>query len=270
MNSMTTVLRQIFLLVQWDLTKILRRVIFVVMRATWFAIQVSVFGLALAYMVSARSLGLDTQAYYKFYLFGIYTSILFSITASRAYDIAEEFEEGIIEYHLSLPMNRKVLAVGRAIGGGIASTLFTLPMFATVVVLAQEFSIEAILISIIASLAFSIGIAGLVISITLSIKSGDATDILMGALDAILVRLSTVFYPAVVVKSIAPYYYSVIANPVSHLADLLRLFYSFEEFKALAIASPLALASYLVGLAIGFSFLAVYVVEKKLEGGGWR
>jgi ABC-2 type transport system permease protein len=263
-------LNQMLLLIQWDLTKIVRRVIFVIMRATWFAVQVTLFGIALSYMISTRNVGLDPQQYYKFYLLGIYTSILFSITASRAYDIAEEFEEGIIEYQLSLPINRKVLAIGRAIGGGIASTIFTLPMFFTVVVLANEFSLTSILLSLSASLLFSVGIAGMVISITLSIKSGDATDILMGALDAILVRLSTIFYPSIVLRNIAPYYYAALVNPVSHLADLLRIFYSFEDFKFFVITNPLAMACYIIGLAVGVSVMTMHIIESKLEGGGWR
>ncbi|MEM1645657.1 MAG: ABC transporter permease [Ignisphaera sp.] len=270
MQEIFSDLRVIVLLIQWDLMKIMRRVIFVAMRAVWFAVQVAVFGQVLAQMVNARGIGLDASTYYNFYIFGIYTSILFTITASRAYDIAEEFEEGIIEYQLSLPMKRKVLAFGRAIGSGIASTFFTLPMFLTVLLLAKEVDLLATAISLISALVFSIAISGLVLSITLSIKSSDATDILMGVLDAVLVRLSTVFYPAVVLKNIAPYYYAALVNPLSHVADILRILYSFEDFKAIAISHPLAMVSYILGLFVGFTFLAMYVIEKKIEGGGWR
>jgi ABC-2 type transport system permease protein len=270
MSSLLKDLRYILLLVQWDLTKIVRRVIFVAMRSTWFVIQVVFFGPVIAQMVNARGIGLDVSSYYNFYLLGIYTSILFTITASRAYDIAEEFEEGIIEYQLSLPMNRKILALGRAIGSGIASTLFTLPMFLTVIILAKEFDLLTIAISIVSALIFSIAISGFVLTTTLSIKSSDATDIIMGVLDAILIRLSTIFYPAVILKNIAPYYYAAIINPLSHLADLLRIFYSFEEFREIVIVNPEAMASYILGLFIGFTVLAMYVIEKKIEGGGWR
>ena len=264
------IVRVIALLILWDLTKIMRRVIFVVMRATWFTVQVVFFGIALAYMVNASRFGLDAEGYYRYYLFGVYTSLLFAITLSRAYDIAEEFEEGIIEYQLALPISRRVLAIGRAIGSGIASTIFTLPMFAVVVILAREFSATALALSLLALLTFSIGVAGLVISVTLSIKSDDATDILVGAVDAVLVRLSTIFYPAIALRDIAPYYYTAIANPLSHVADLLRIFYSFEDYKAMVVANPYAMYGYLFGLFVGFSSLALYVIERKLEGGGWR
>lgn len=264
------IIKPIILLVQWDLTKIRRRVIFVAMRSIWFIVQVVFFGPVIAHMVNARGVGLDIETFYNFYLLGVYTSILFTITASRAYDIAEEFEEGIIEYQLSLPMNRKVLALGRAVGSGIASTLFTLPMFIVVIVLVKEFNFLTIVASLVSALIFSIAISGLVLTITLSIKSSDATDIIMGVLDALLVRLSTVFYPAVVLKNITPYYYAAIANPISHLADFLRILYSFEDFKAVVLGHPQATLSYILGLFIGFTVLAMYVIEKKIEGGGWR
>ena len=44
--------------------------------------------------------------------------MLFSISASDAYEVAEEFEEGIAEYHLALPIKRSVLSLDRAVGGG--------------------------------------------------------------------------------------------------------------------------------------------------------
>lgn len=270
MHKILSYLKVIVLLIQWDLTKIMRRVIFVAMRTIWFVVQVTFFGQVLAQIVNARGIGLDAHTYYNFYLFGVYTSILFTITASRAYDIAEEFEEGIIEYQLSLPIERKVLAFGRAIGSGIASTLFTLPMFLTVIVLVREVNLLTIIISIVFMLVFSIAISDLILSITLSIRSSDTTDILIGALDAILVRLSTIFYPVVVLKNIAPYYYTAIANPLSHAADILRILYSFEDFKTVVVAHPIAMTSYILGLFTGFTVIAMYVIEKKVEGGGWR
>lgn len=270
MSSSLSNLRTMYLLIQWDLTKISRRTIFVAMRSIWFIAQVIFFGQVLAIMVNTKGIGLDVDGYYKFYLFGVYSSILFTISASRAYDIAEEFEEGIIEYQLSLPIGRQILAFGRAVGGGIASLLFTMPMFATVILLVGETDLKAIAISILSASIFSIAISGLVLSITLSVKSGDATDILMGVLDAVIVRLSTVFYPTAVLRSINLYYYAALVNPLSHIADLLRILYSFEEFKAVVVSHPVAMFSYILGLFISFTTLATYIIEKKIEGGGWR
>ena len=44
--------------------------------------------------------------------------MLFSISASDAYEVAEEFEEGIAEYHLALPIKRSVCRwTGQSAGG---------------------------------------------------------------------------------------------------------------------------------------------------------
>jgi len=263
-------LRGLWLLVLWDLNRMQRRTLFVVMRVTWFAIQVSIFGLALSAMVRFRAVAGVNLDYYHFYLFGVYTSMLFSISVSRAYDIAEEFEEGTIEYLLSLPITRRALALGRALGGGLAAFLFTLPMYAFIIYLLGDYDPAAIATSLAAALAFSVGVVGFVLSVVLSLKSSDTTDIVFGLLDAVLIRLSTVFYPAVVLSKIAPYYYSALVNPISHFADFLRTVFFFEEFKAIAVASPDLMASYILGFAVGLSTLAILVVEKAVEGGGWK
>jgi ABC-2 type transport system permease protein len=263
-------LEALLLLVRWDLMRMWRRKIFVVMRVVWFAVQVTVFGLALSAMVRFRGVIAQGIDYYHFYLLGVYTSMLFSISVSNAYEVAEEFEEGIIEYHLSLPIKRSVLTVGRSIGGGLAAFLFTLPMYAMVLALMGGGPPLAVVASLGAALVFSVGVVGLVLSIVLSVKSGDATDILFGLIDAIIIRLSTVFYPSVLLARYAPYYYAALANPISHFVDFARTLFFFEEYRALALADPLLMISYLLGFAAGLVSAAIYVVERKLEGGGWR
>ncbi|MCX8180337.1 MAG: ABC transporter permease [Thermofilaceae archaeon] len=263
-------LKALGLLVRWDLTRMWRRRMFIAMRVIWFTVQVSVFGLALSAMVRFRGVVAHSIDYYHFYLFGVYTSMLFSISVSNAYEVAEEFEEGIIEYHLSLPIKRSILSTGRALGGGIAAFIFTLPMYAIVLTLLGWGSPLALFASLIAALIFSVGVVGLVLSIVLSVKSGDATDILFGIIDAIIIRLSTIFYPAVVLAKIAPYYYAALANPISHFVDLLRTLFFFEEYRILAVTDPLLMGCYLLGFAAGLVSTAIYIVERKLEGGGWK
>lgn len=263
-------LRGLWLLVLWDLDKMKRRTLFVVMRVTWFALQVLLFGVALSRMVRFRSIVGAGVDYYHFYLFGVYTSMLFSISVSKAYDVAEEFEEGTIEYFLSLPFKRRVLALGRAVGGGLAAFIFTLPMYAFVVYLLGAYDPVALLVSMAAALTFAVGVVGLVLTVVLSLKSSDTTDIVFGLLDAVLIRLSTVFYPAVVLSKVAPYYYAALVNPISHFVDFLRTLFFFGEYSALAVADPGLMAAYLLGFAAGLSSLAILVVEKEVEGGGWK
>jgi ABC-2 type transport system permease protein len=263
-------LNSFYMLVLWDLSQMKRRTVFVVMRISWFILQVTIFGLAMNAMVRFRGMVAQGIDYYHFYLFGVYASMLFSISVSKAYDVAEEFEEGMIEYLLSLPIKRKVLALGRSVGGGLAAFLFTVPMLLVIFVLLGSFEPLAMLISILAALVFSVGVTGFVISVVLSLKSSDTTDIFFGVLDALIIRLSTVFYPAVIIAKIAPYYYASLVNPVSHFVDLLRTLFFFEEFKTIAVADPYLMMAYLFGFAAGVASLAIYIVERRVEGGGWK
>ncbi len=268
-KSLLEMLRQLYLVILWDIRKIARYRFFLLMRFSWFIIQVSIFAVLISSLVAVRR-GFTEFNYYQFYLFGVYTSILFSIALFRGYEIAEEFEEGIIEYQLSLPIKRKILAIGRSIGGGIASFIYTLPMFAFVVFMLGVYNVAAILISMFGALLFSIGVVGLAASIVLFAKSGDVTDILFGIIDALLLRLSTIFYPAVVLSVFQPYYYAAIVNPLSHITDLIRVFFFFEDFRYITISDPLSMAMYILGFSIGLSSLTILLIEKKVEGGGWK
>ncbi|MCC6053513.1 MAG: ABC transporter, partial [Desulfurococcaceae archaeon] len=115
------------------------------------------------------------------------------------------------------------------------------------------------------------GVVSLVILLVFTIKSTDLTDIIVGAIDALLVRLSTVFYPLPVIAStgIAPYYVAATLNPISHMSDFLRILV-FPEYYLVAPYGPLASILYLVGFSMGLLLLAIEFYEKKLETGGWR
>ncbi len=263
-------LRSLFVIIMWDVRKLARYKIFLLMRFAWFIVQVSVFAVLVSYMVSIRAPGSSNIGYYEYYLFGAYTALLFSISMFRGYEIAEEFEEGIIEYHLSLPVKRRILAIGRTIGGGVASFTYTLPMMIFILVMLRIFNPVSVVIAILSALIFSIGIVGLAVNIVFGLKSGDRTDILFGVVDALLVRLSTIFYPLPFLAVIPPYFYAAMYNPLSNMADLLMALFFFEDLKSFIHAPPEYMVSYIVGLAAGLSILAMLFIERKAEGGGWK
>jgi ABC-2 type transport system permease protein len=251
--------------IEWDIMKLKHQTLFVAMRTTWFILQVIVFGTTISMLVRYS----QGFSYYDFYLLGVFTSLIYSVSIARGYEVADEFDEGIIEYHLALPVKRSTLALGRVLGGSISSFLFTLPMFIFIMILVQPESWLWIPVSLVAIYLFSAGVVGMAITIVLSVKSTDATDILMGVIDALLIRLSTVFYPAPILAKIMPYYYSSLANPVTSLSDFLRVLF-IPEYVVYTSLPPQAQIAYIVGLAVGFSYLAIYIVSHKLEAGGWR
>lgn len=261
-------LRLLYLLIVYDIRKIMRYKVFILMRVAWFSVQVGFFAYLISHIVGQRFGGELT--YYHFYLLGAYTSILFTVSMFRGYETAQEFEEGLIEYMLSLPIKRKILAIGRILGGSIASFILTLPMMLIVLFLLGAFDLFSILLAMASAMIFSIGIVSLSISLVFLIKSGDATDITFGILDSLLVRLSTVFYPAIILLSFIPYYYVSSVNPLSYLADFLRWIFYPQELSKYLINNPMNLAFFIIGFATSILVLATIFIEKKIEGGGWK
>lgn len=262
-------LRALTLVILWDVRKLGRYKFFLAMRFAWFLLQVLVFGFIVAHMVSIRGpYGLID--YYKFYVIGAYMAVLFSMSIMRGHDIIEEFEDGLIDYQLSLPVKRRVLAVGRAVGGGISAFLYSLPMLAVTVVVLGVGSIPAILALALLSFLFSSGLVGFVMSVALWLRSSDKLDILMGVSDSLLVRLSTIFYPIVALTPIAVYYYIAKINPVSHATDLLRLISIPGESSGVTVSEPTVMLSYIIGFTVAAMIVSITLLERRIEGGYGR
>lgn len=261
MSAMSEI-RAIFVVMLWDIRKLGRYKIFLAMRFGWFLVQVLVFGALVAYMVSFGDVRID---YYKFYVLGAYVAMLFSMAISRGLDVVDEFEDGLIDYHLSLPISRKALAVGRALGGGVSSFLYSLPMM--VVALFVLGALPAILVASLLSLVFALGLASISITIALIVRSGDKLDVLMGISDAFLIRMSTLFYPIIALSSISIYYYLAKVNPVSHMADLLRLGVIAGEVEGLTVMSMEHMMIFILGFVLASLFSSLITLDRRIEGG---
>ncbi|MDM7275418.1 MAG: ABC transporter permease [Thermoprotei archaeon] len=259
-------IRVLILVMLWDIRKLGRYKFFLAMRFTWFLVQVLVFGLLVSAMVSIRGPG-GLLDYYKFYIIGAYTAVLFSISIMKGYDIAEEIEDGLIDYQLSLPIKRRVLALGRALGGGLASFTYSTPMLAVTILALKVQNPIALLAMTLVSLLLAVSVSGLAVSIALILKSGDRLDILMGVSDALLIRLSTIFYPAVAMAAVSLYYYAAKVNPISYAADMLRYVAEPGEFSGFLVADPLIMFSLIAGFAATSTIASIVLLERKIEGG---
>ncbi len=262
-------LRAFALIVLWDVRKLGRYKFFLAMRFTWFLLQVLVFGLIVAHMVSVRGPH-GFIDYYKFYVIGAYMAVLFSMSVMRGHDIVEELEDGLIDYQLSLPVKRRVLAIGRAVGGGISSFIYSLPMLVVTVVVLGVQGILKIAVLALLTFLFASGLVGVAMSVALWLRSGDKLDILMGISDSLLVRLSTIFYPIVALTPIAFYYYLAKVNPVSHAVDMLRAIAIPEHSLGVTVSDPLIMASYIVGFTAASISAAITLLERRIEGGYGR
>ena len=250
--------------VERDLRMFLQYKFLMVMRAIWFVAQISFFGIIVSRLVVAPL----EDIYFQYYVAGIIIMMLYSTSVFIGYDIFEEAEHGVFEYLLSLPVSRRELVLGRSIGGGIRSFIFVGPLLVialTVIGIANPLNL---LIALSALFLFAFGASGMSISIAVALKSGDRFDILMGILDALIIRLSTVMYPQTFIQDASQIYAALARfNPVTFASDLFRWGVGIEQY----LTSPPMVA--IVGLAIffvTFTFIGVTIYEKRLEGGGWQ
>ncbi len=248
-------LEGLFLVIERDLRMIIQYKLFLILRWLWYFLQVLIFGLAISSLVVVEN-------YYFYYAAGIYVATLYSTAMFVAFDIAEEAEHGVVDYLLSLPINRRLLIIGRAIGGGLRSILATVPPLIFTLILIGVTDPIVFIEALLGLLLLSFGVAGLGITIVSLLKSGDKTDILLGALDAFMIRLSTVFYP----RAFMPPYYSGAAaiNPLTHASELFRY--------GLGIGvegDPIYSMVILIAFMVSMTTFGIYLYEKRMEGGGW-
>lgn len=254
-------LKEVLYVVERDVKMFLNHRILLLMRALWFIAQISLFGLIASRMVIIPN-------YFEYYAAGITITILYSTAVFIGYDIYEEAEHGIVEYLLSLPISRRKLAIGRSIGGGLRSFIYVAPLMGIVLALIGVRNPLNFMLAFFSLFLFAFGVAGMSITIAMGIKSADKFDILMGALDALIVRLSTVMYPKVFMAQ-ANLMYSELANinPLTFASELFRWGAGIEQYLTFG---PLLSVLVIILFFSLFTLIGIIFYERQLEGGGWQ
>ncbi len=254
-------LREVLYVIERDVKMFLNHKILLFMRAVWFIAQIALFGLIASRMVIVPN-------YFEYYAAGITITILYSTAVFIGYDIYEEAEHGIVEYLLSLPISRKKLAIGRSIGGGLRSFIYVAPLMGIVLAWIGVRNPINFMIAFFSLFLFAFGVAGMSITIAMGVKSSDKFDILMGALDALIVRLSTVMYPKVYIERANPFYAELANfNPLTFASELFRWGAGIEQYLTF---EPLLSVLVIVAFFSIFTLIGVIFYEKRLEGGGWQ
>jgi ABC-2 type transport system permease protein len=204
--------------------------------------------------------------YFRYYVAGLSIMTLYSAAIFIGFDIYEEAEHGVFEYLLSLPVSRRQLVLGRSIGGGLRSFIYVGPLIAVSLFVIGSIDPIGFLIALFALFLFSFGVSGMSITIAVMIKSSDRFDILMGVLDALIVRLSTAMYPLAIVQAASPIYGGVAGfNPLTFAADLFRW-----GTNVTPLNNPLLPFLGIVAFFSFFTFVGVIIYERRIEGGGWQ
>jgi ABC-2 type transport system permease protein len=258
-------MNQLLLVVERDIRLFFQYKFLIIIRAIWFISQIALFGLIASRMISTSAV----QDYFRYYVGGLSVMTLYSAAIFIGFDIYEEAEHGVFEYLLSLPISRRQLVLGRSIGGGLRSFIYVGPLIGVALYVLGSVDVVSFAVSLCALFLFSFGVAGMSITIAVMIKSSDRFDILMGVLDALIVRLSTAMYPLAVVQTANPLYGGVARfNPVTYAADLFRWGTGIEAI--ITVANPLAPLLGIIAFFAVFTFVGVAIYDRRIEGGGWR
>jgi len=260
-------LKQLWLVVERDLRLFMQYKFLLILRGIWFVAQVALFGLVVNKMVegAAQEVGIS---YFHYYVAGVTIITLYSTAMFIGYDIFEEAEHGVFEYLLTLPVSRRELVLGRSIGGGLRSFIFVGPLLVVVLFILGVSNPLYLLVALTSMFLFAFGVSGMSITIAVALKSGDKYDILIGVLDALIVRLSTTMYPTLYMQRAMPAYAAIADfNPLTYAADLFRWGTGVEG--ALQF-SPFVGVLGLFLFFFAFTSIGVVFYERRLEGGSWQ
>lgn len=250
---------KILLVVERDLRSLIRHKSILVMRWFFVIVQIGIFGLAVSRLIVVM------PNYYNYYAMGVIVMTMYSVAIFTGYEIYDEADDGFVEYLLSLPITRRELVLGRSLAGGLRSLLFMSPIIAAFLYFMGVLDPFKVLTALAALYGFAFGVSGLSITMAVGLKSGDRFDIIMGALDAFIVRLSTAFYPLAFMP--APIATLSTFNPLTYASDLFRWSLNFDIRY---LANPAVALIVLLIFLTTFNFAGVMIYERNLEGGTWR
>lgn len=227
----------------------------------WFFVfvQIGIFGLAVSRLIIAM------PDYYHYYAMGVIVMTMYSVAIFTGYEIYDEADDGFVEYLLSVPITRRELVIGRSLAGGLRSFLFMSPIVAVFLLLMGVLDPLKVLTALVALYGFAFGVSGLSITLAVGLKAGDRFDIIMGALDALIVRLSSALYP----EAFMPGPIAALSsfNPLTYASDLFRWSLNYDVKY---LANPVVALLVLIIFLMTFNFFGVFIYEQTLEGGTWR
>lgn len=250
---------KLLLVVERDLHSLIRHKSILVMRWFFVIVQIGIFGLAVSRIIVVM------PNYYDYYAMGVMVMTMYSVAIFTGYEIYDEADDGFVEYLLSLPITRRELVLGRSLAGGLRSFIFMSPIIVGFLFFIGVFDPLKVLMSLAALYGFAFGVSGLSITLAVGLKSGDRFDIIMGALDAFIVRLSTALYPQAFMPG--PIAAMSMFNPLTYATDLFRWSLNFD---VRFLANPVVALLVLVIFLMTFNFAGVMIYERRLEGGTWR
>jgi len=250
---------KIHLVIERDVRLLMNQYSILLMLWFFVIIQIAIFGLAISRIVVVM------ENYYQYYAMGVMVMTMYSVAIFTGFEIFDEAEDGFTEYLLSLPLTRRELVLGRSLAGGLRSLIFLAPVIGTFMFLIGVADPLRVATALVALYGFAFGVSGLSITLASALKSETRFDIVMGSIDAFIIRLSSALYP----QAFMPGPFKVIStlNPLTYASDLFR--WSLN-FNSQFLVSPMTAIVVLAIFLVTFNSIGVIVYERNLEGGAWR
>ena len=110
-------------IVERDLKRLWNYKLFIFTESLTFLVQIFIYAYILSFLIDPAELN-----YTQFYAAGVMVMTLWSFGMWTAWEIVDERSEGVIDYHLTLPISRMEYLLGRMIGGGFRALIYSIPL----------------------------------------------------------------------------------------------------------------------------------------------
>jgi ABC-type polysaccharide/polyol phosphate export permease len=222
----------------------------------YFAFQFFVYGEIISRLV------VTLNNYLFYYSSGLLILLSFNVASWAGRRFVESGHEGRLRYLLSLPLHRNELFLEQILQGIITNLSRVVPPLVLVLLVVGKFSVPILLSSLFILTVLTVGIIGLMVSLSvIAFKSFDIYSAIVASLSALLLRFSTVNYP---IGSMNSQIAGVSrANPLTYGADLFRYFLGFNPSILL---DPALAATVVVALLVGTIFVGMFFISRAVEG----
>ena len=251
--------RTILYVAERDVRFIWNNLVFLFVQYISFIIQIFVYSLVLNNLIPFLN-------YITYYATGMTILTLWSISMYTIYSIFGERTHGILPYILTLPITRRDYVIGRVMGSSIRTMVYIMPLFFITIIVTGVINVLNLLMVIGLLYLFIFGVTGLAVTFGSAIKGERRLDIIMGVVDAFMIRISTVYYPQYAMDLWMQIGSQI--NPLSHVATIFRWAMGVQDFFTLQFPPELLISIiFIISLSIFLFFISLKIYESSIEGG---
>jgi ABC-2 type transport system permease protein len=221
-------------------------------------LETVIFAFILSNAVPPGAVG--SLTYLQFFALGSLVVSIFWASYNIGRDVYWDRESGYLNYLMSLPIPRSEIIVGRTLGGSFRGILTALPLYVLAAIIVPTTALN-ILESLGVLFVFAIGLCGLGIMVSLSVREETRARLLNTFLSLALIRSSTAIYPVVAM----PVWLQVGArlNPVTYASDSIRSVTVYSQGGSLPVFD--------ITIVLTFATLAgamgSWLFSRMIEGG---